>query len=290
MSLSAAQISANQANAQKSTGPLSIEGKQKVAGNALKHGIFSKNLLLTDEDHLAYYQLLGQLSLELSPIGRLEHTLIERIAVSLWRQQRLIRAETATVELEYKPIHIVTGINQELNLSFSDNAVTEDDLTEVDQDHYHWCQAVVAEFHSMDTPDSTTIAWLIKLAPLMHQQLLTGAEEEGQSPEQYLQEFNNPNDFFISLVRYCQDQIKQAEKRPLILEIARLVKNKRSILKEKLRESLAKYQIMLDNELYKALKALRDTQDWRYKTLTIVPVDNGFDLENQSTSLNAAAG
>ena len=50
MSLSAAQISANQANAQKSTGPLSIEGKQKIASNALKHGLFSKNLLLTDED------------------------------------------------------------------------------------------------------------------------------------------------------------------------------------------------------------------------------------------------
>ena len=262
---------------------ISIEGKQKVAGNALKHGLFSKNLLLTDEDPLAYYQLLEQLSLELSPIGRLEQALIERIAVSLWRQQRLIRAETATVELEYKPIHIVTGINQELNLSFSDNAVTEDDLTEVDQDHYHWCEAVVAEYHNMDTLDSTTIAWLIKLAPLMYQQLLTDAEEEGQSPEQYLQEFNNPNDFIISLVRYCQDQIKQAEKRPLILEIAELVKSKLSILKEKLRDSLAKYQVMLDNELYKALKALRDTQDWRYKTLTIVPVDNGFDLENQTS-------
>jgi hypothetical protein len=40
---------------------------------------------------------------------------------------------------------------------------------------------------------------------------------------------------------------------------------------------------MLDNELYKAMKALRETQDWRYKTLTIVPVDNGFDLENQTS-------
>ena len=283
MSLSAAQMSANQANAQKSTGPLSIEGKQKVAGNALKHGLFSKNLLLTDEDPLAYYQLLEQLQTELRPIGRLEQTLIERIAVSLWRQQGLVRAETATVELEYKPIHIVTGINQELNLGFSDNAVTEDDLTEVDQDHYHWCQAVVAEFHSMDSPDSTTIAWLIKLAPLMYQQLLTDAEEEGQSPEQCLQEIKNPNDFIISLVRYCQDQIKKADKKPLIFEIAELVKSKRSILKEKLHDSLAKYQIMLDNELYKALKALRDTQDWRYKTLTIVPVDNGFDLINQTS-------
>ena len=42
MSLSAAQMSANQANAQKSTGPLSIEGKQKVAGKRLNMAYFLK--------------------------------------------------------------------------------------------------------------------------------------------------------------------------------------------------------------------------------------------------------
>jgi hypothetical protein len=283
MPLSAAQMSANQANAQKSTGPLSNKGKQKVASNALKHGVFSKKLLLTDEDPLVYNQLLEQLSIELQPVGLLEQTLIERIAISLWRQQRLIRAETAMIELDYKPKHIVTCVNQELNLSFSDNAVSEDDLTEFDQDHYQWCQAVLTEYHSMNTKDSTTTAWLIKSVPLIYQQLLTDAEEERQSPDQYLQEFNSPNDFFINLARYCQDQIKKADKRPLIFEIAELVKSKRTILKEKLRESLAKYQVMLDNELYKAIKALRETQEWRFKTLIVVTEENGFDLEKSSS-------
>jgi DNA-binding winged helix-turn-helix (wHTH) protein len=39
------------------------------------------------------------------------------------------------------------------------------------------------------------------------------------------------------------------------------VKSKHVILKEKLRDSLCKYQVMLDNELYKAMKALRDAQE-----------------------------
>jgi hypothetical protein len=52
------------------------------------------------------------------------------------------------------------------------------------------------------------------------------------------------------------------------------VKSKSVILKEKLRDSLCKYQVMLDNELYKAMKALRDAQEWRISSL-VAEVD-GF--------------
>jgi len=41
-----------------------------------------------------------------------------------------------------------------------------------------------------------------------------------------------------------------------------------------LRDVLAKYQVMLDSELYKAIKVLRVTQVWRLDAL------NGFVLEN----------
>lgn len=40
-------------------------------------------------------------------------------------------------------------------------------------------------------------------------------------------------------------------------------------------DALAKYQVMLDNELYKAIKALRETQVWRLDAL------NGFVLEKK---------
>ena len=49
----------------------------------------------------------------------------------------------------------------------------------------------------------------------------------------------------------------------MVSVVAELVKSKHVILKEKLRDSLCKYQVMLDNELYKAMKALRDAQEWR---------------------------
>jgi hypothetical protein len=58
-----AQIEANRLNAQKSTGPISPEGKAAVRFNALKHGADARSLTIPGEDPAAradleteYYQ------------------------------------------------------------------------------------------------------------------------------------------------------------------------------------------------------------------------------------------
>jgi len=45
-----AQIAANRTNAQKSTGPRSVEGKAASRFNALKHGMDAKSIVLPNED------------------------------------------------------------------------------------------------------------------------------------------------------------------------------------------------------------------------------------------------
>jgi hypothetical protein len=255
MPTSAAQISANQLNAQKSTGPITAAGKSIVANNAVKHGLFSKNLILADENPLQYENLLDQLQTELNPSGVLEQALVERIAVSLWRQQRLVCAETAYIELNRKPKNIVAGINQELGLTYSEKALTEKDMVEFDAEQYQWCQEVLKEYEAIDLGDTLNIPSLEKTAPLIHRQLLSDAEEDQETPADYLQAFKNPVEYFIDLAHYCQEQIKQAEQRPMVLEIAAMVKSKRAILQNKTREALMKYQVMLDNELYKAINS-----------------------------------
>ena len=54
-----AQIKANQENAQKSSGPNSVEGKKKSSMNAVTHGIFSNIAILPGEDE-AFIQNLRQ--------------------------------------------------------------------------------------------------------------------------------------------------------------------------------------------------------------------------------------
>jgi hypothetical protein len=80
--------------------------------------------------------LLDGLQTELNPVGTLELSLVECIAVTLWRQRRLVRSETAHIELGNTPSIIVSAVNAELNLTYSDKKISESDLTEFDLKHY----------------------------------------------------------------------------------------------------------------------------------------------------------
>ena len=95
------QEQANIQNAQLSTGPVSQEGKAVVARNAVKHGIFAKDLVINAgdgrEDALEYQDLLSELKRDLAPVGRMELMLVEKIAVNYWRLRRLVRYETGEI-------------------------------------------------------------------------------------------------------------------------------------------------------------------------------------------------
>jgi hypothetical protein len=95
------QVQANTENARLSTGPVTQEGKSIVAGNAIKHGIFAKDLVINAgdgrEDELEYHELLTELKKDLTPLGRMEMILVEKIAVNYWRLRRLIRYETGEI-------------------------------------------------------------------------------------------------------------------------------------------------------------------------------------------------
>jgi len=95
------QIEANKQNALVSTGPLTAEGKALVSQNAVKHGIFAKDLIITTgdgkEDAQEYKELLDGLILSLNPSGQMECLLVEKIAVDYWRLRRVLRFETGSI-------------------------------------------------------------------------------------------------------------------------------------------------------------------------------------------------
>lgn len=95
------QNEANHENAQLSTGPKTEEGKLIVSQNAIKHGIFTKELIIEQgdgkEDRKEYEELLQNLIGYFSPNGQLEATLVEKIAVDFWRLKRVIRFETGSI-------------------------------------------------------------------------------------------------------------------------------------------------------------------------------------------------
>ena len=95
------QIEANKQNALVSTGPATSEGKAIVAQNAVKHGIFAKDLIITSgdgkEDAQEYRELLDGLILSLNPSGQMECLLVEKISVDYWRLRRVLRFESGSI-------------------------------------------------------------------------------------------------------------------------------------------------------------------------------------------------
>ena len=86
-----AQIAANRANAELSSGPQSEEGKAASSRNNTKHGLSYVNtyfFLLPCESSYAYDNLLMDLRNEHSPMTRTEDTLVERMAQHHWLRCR----------------------------------------------------------------------------------------------------------------------------------------------------------------------------------------------------------
>ncbi len=86
---SAAQITANIANAQHSTGPVTGQGKARSSANSIKFGFYSKQaVLLTAEDHQEFQSLTESYKSEFQPQTAIEETLFTQIILTLWNLQR----------------------------------------------------------------------------------------------------------------------------------------------------------------------------------------------------------
>jgi len=83
----------------KSTGPRTQRGKDKSKNNALKHGMFSKPVVLEGESQSEFRALHNGLREDFQPVGTLEEVLVEKLAALLWRNRRLIIAEAAEIRV-----------------------------------------------------------------------------------------------------------------------------------------------------------------------------------------------
>ncbi len=92
---SAAQLAANQANARKSTGPKTDDGKAKSAQNALKHGLCAERLLIDEEEREEFEALRADYLERHRPAGLAEERLVERIVQLVWRRDRAGAMEAA---------------------------------------------------------------------------------------------------------------------------------------------------------------------------------------------------
>ena len=96
------KVESNRRNSQKSTGPRTATGKKRVSRNAVRHGFFSKFLLIQHRDGKEsqgeYDDFYASVRKHYQPVGWLEEAWVEKIAVWSWRLRRLIRCEAGQID------------------------------------------------------------------------------------------------------------------------------------------------------------------------------------------------
>ncbi len=88
-----AQISANQKNAQKSTGPTTETGKSNSSQNNFRHGFTGQFKVLDWERQEDFTDLLARFCVEHQPSNECEIVLVERIAQHFWLAGRALRLQ-----------------------------------------------------------------------------------------------------------------------------------------------------------------------------------------------------
>ena len=89
-----ARIAANRANAQKSTGPTSSQGRATSSLNAVKHGLTGNTVLLDSDDADAYQSRLDAHVLQFKPVTFEERRLVQSIHDAAWRLDRILNLES----------------------------------------------------------------------------------------------------------------------------------------------------------------------------------------------------
>jgi hypothetical protein len=94
------QIEANRRNAQKSTGPITEEGKLQSRRNAVRHGLTAETVIGVLEDTEDYKAFEAAIIADYDAQSVVERELVLRLASLLWRLRRATTIETGLFEME----------------------------------------------------------------------------------------------------------------------------------------------------------------------------------------------
>ncbi|MBI5283231.1 MAG: hypothetical protein HY858_16220 [Candidatus Solibacter usitatus] len=100
---SQAQVAANQANAQHSTGPRTAAGKANSSRNHTSHGLSSREFVIDPGQEQEFDDFMTQLRATIQPAGAVESGLFTQLAHASWTARRCRRAEVQLQETSYYP-------------------------------------------------------------------------------------------------------------------------------------------------------------------------------------------
>jgi hypothetical protein len=114
--ISEKQLAANRANALRSTGPKTPDGKIRASRNSLRHALTGQVSVLPTEDRAAHDAFCGELIDSLNPETAMERQLAQSVAEDSWRLNRVSALENNMFALGHG------GERRELRIALADAA------------------------------------------------------------------------------------------------------------------------------------------------------------------------
>jgi hypothetical protein len=94
------QSETSRQNGAKSHGPVTAEGQAQSSKNALKHGLTAAVVVLPHENQEEFNQLVKHYVHDFRPANQSQQDLVETLAATRWRMNRLVSLETHLFEQE----------------------------------------------------------------------------------------------------------------------------------------------------------------------------------------------
>ncbi len=110
---SEAQINANRANSQHSTGPKTEEGKAISSHNAVKSALTGRTIVLPTDDVARYETLAHKMTEFHKPADFMEGLLVQSLIDTEWRLQRIPALESALWAMGYRDLENAAFIDAE---------------------------------------------------------------------------------------------------------------------------------------------------------------------------------
>jgi hypothetical protein len=270
---------ANRRNARKSTGPKSPAGRAAVRMNALKHGLFSTEVLVqglhikeNSQEFSALYERFWQ---DLNPVGPVEEMLVEQIVTTRWRWRRALTAESGEIALSVDGGQWNRRLNPELlgrswncsqdpisrmKESFVGLAVLAGKLCEVraavEQEGELTTDAIQRLVPTLgDTPDGpVSRLQTLRLNLLDHPEGLDAAAWRERNKKKALAYLDGELSRLESLKDACEEREAQEERS---LRAASVLPSRPAL------EKIIRYESKLERQLYRALNQLERLQRLR---------------------------
>lgn len=263
------QIAANQQNAKKSTGAKSPTGKAVVATNSTKHGIFSSKAIISGESLEDFQSLLDGLVESLKPVGTLENFYVERVAHVIWRQARLVRAESAFLELQQSKkrtenIHAVeNALGYRFGLLTHNTIDSHFEWCDEDEKQLDWATSILERYRVLNLTQlhGGDVEELKKSPELYEAYLLDDGLSNEAGDMSDCEKIAQWLDSFLDYVVKLRNQLQVKFACSAVIALVQAEK-----MCPYTNEQLIRYQIALDGELHRAVEALRQQQAFRLKT------------------------